>query len=111
VKEIFVQFPTLEFAQALDRDLSLRVGSIFSSKKMQQRIVTILFALKELGSVTSSDRGCETWFYIDPNENWADDVLQIKLRKSETLHLMELSKRIAPTLKEILAGSHGRKKE
>jgi hypothetical protein len=111
VKEIFVQFPTFEVAQALDQDLYQKLGGVFSSKKMQQRIVAILFALKDLGSVTSSDRGCETWFYIDPNENWADDVLQIRLRKSEMLRSIELSKRIAPTLKEILAGNDSRKDE
>ena len=91
MKEIFVQFPTFEVAQALDQDLSQKLGGVFSSKKMQQRIVAILFALKDLGSVTSSDRGCETWFYIDPNENWADDVLQIRLIRAGEINAVPVA--------------------
>jgi hypothetical protein len=100
VKEIFVQFPTYEVARALDEDLSRRMGSEFSSKDERQRLVAILLALKELGLLSSRDRGRETWFFFDPKENWADDVLRIRLKKSVMLRSFELSKRILPTLKE-----------
>jgi hypothetical protein len=100
VKELFVQFPTYEVARALDEDLSRRMGSEFSSREEQQRLVAILFALKELGSLTSRDRGRETWFFFDPEENRASDVLRIRLKKSAMLRSIELSKRIMPTLKE-----------
>jgi hypothetical protein len=64
VKEIFVQLPTFEVAHALDEDLSKRIGDGFSSEEEQQRLVAILLALKELGSLTSHDRGHETWFFF-----------------------------------------------
>jgi hypothetical protein len=100
VKEIFVQFPTYEVAHALDEDLSKRIGDDFSSNHEQQRVVAILLALKDLGSLTSCDRGGETWFFFDPKENLADDVLRIRLKKSELERAIELSKRIAPTLEQ-----------
>lgn len=100
MKEIFVQFPTFEVVRAVDNDLSKRLGEEFSSNDEQQRLVAILFALKELGSLASHDRGRETWFYFDPEENWANDVLQIRLEKSEMIRSTKLSKRILPTLNE-----------
>lgn len=100
MKEIFVQFPTYEVAHALDEDLSRRMGSEFASKEEQQRLVAVLLALKELGSLSSRDRGRETWFFFGPEENWADDVLQIRLKNSVMLRSIELSRRILPTLKE-----------
>jgi hypothetical protein len=101
VKEIFVQFPTLEIVYALDENLSKRMGGDFSSKEEQQRLVAILLALKDLGSITSIDRGRETWFFFDPKENAASDVLKITRKKSEMLRSIELSRRIAPTLKQM----------
>jgi hypothetical protein len=100
VKEIFVQFPTLEIVYALDEDLSKKMGDDFSSEEEQQRLVAILFALKDLGSINSIDRGCEIWFFFDPKENAAGDVLKITRKKSEMLRSIELSKRITPTLKQ-----------
>lgn len=100
MKEIFVQLPTFEVARTLDKDLSKRIGDEFSSREEQQRLVAILLALKDLGSLTSHDRGRETWFFFDPKENSADDVLRIRLKKSEMLRSIELSKRIVPTLKQ-----------
>ena len=47
VKEIFVQFSTYEVAHALDEDLCTRLGSAFSSKDEQQRLVGILLALSD----------------------------------------------------------------
>jgi len=99
VKEIFVQFPTYEVAHALDEELSKRIGDDFSSEREQQRLVAILLALKDMGSVNSYDSGQETCFYFDPKENAADDVLRIKLEQVEMLSSINLSKRIMPTLK------------
>jgi hypothetical protein len=71
VKEIFVQFPTYEVAHALDEDLSKRIGDDFSSSPEQQRLVAILLALKDLGSLTFHDRGRETWFFFDESRHIA----------------------------------------
>lgn len=100
MKEMFVQFATFEVVRAVDKDLSKRLGDEFSSNDEQQRLVAILFALKELGWLTSHDRGRETSFYFDPKENWANDVLRIRLKKSEMIRSIKLSKRILPTLNE-----------
>jgi hypothetical protein len=100
VKEIFVQFPTYEVAQALDEDLSIRLGSAFSSKDEQQRLVGILLALKELGSVSSHEQGHETWFYLDAEENQASDVIRIRLNGLSMSASNKLSKRILSALKE-----------
>ena len=50
MKEMFVQFPTFEVVRAVDKDLSKRLGDEFLSNDEKQRLVAILFALKELGS-------------------------------------------------------------
>jgi hypothetical protein len=100
VKEIFVQFPTLDVVLGLDKDLSKKVGGKFSLEKESQRIVAILLALKDLKAVTFVDRGCETWFYFDPKENLAKDVLQIKLRNSEMKRAVKISRRILPALEK-----------
>ena len=100
MKEMLVQFPTFEVVRAVDKDLSKRLGDHFSSNDEQQRLVAILFALKELGSLMSHDHGHETSFYIDPKENWANDVLRIRLKKSEMIRAMKLSQRILPTLND-----------
>lgn len=60
VKEIIVQLSALEIARALDEDLSKKVGDDFSSKEEQQRLVAILLALKDTGSLTARARGHET---------------------------------------------------
>ena len=98
MKEIFVQFPTYEVAHALDEELSKRIGDGFSSEGEQQRLVAILLAPKDMGSVNSHDRGQETWFFFDQKENAMDDVLRIKLEQVEMLRSINLSKRILPTL-------------
>jgi hypothetical protein len=101
VRKIFVQFPTFGVVRALDERLSKQIGDKFSSTEEQQRLVAILLALKGSGFITSIDRGRETWFFFDPKENLADDVLLIELKKSEMLRSIGLSERIAPTLKEM----------
>lgn len=101
MKEIFVQPATFEIVNILDEKLSKKMGGRVSPREVQQRLVAILLALKDPGLVASSTRGHETWFFFDPEENLADDVLRIKLRKSKMLQSIELSKRIAPTLKEV----------
>jgi hypothetical protein len=79
MKCIFVQLPTFEAVRRLDRDLFL------SKKDDQQRIVAILLALRELGLIHFNSRDSETWFYFDPKENEADNVIVMKLKKSEML--------------------------
>jgi hypothetical protein len=101
VKDAFVQLPTYEVINALEDDLNKKMGAGFSSKSAQQRLAAVLLALKDLGLVTSSDRDRETWFVFDPRENLADDVPQITLKKIELARSIELSKRIAPILKEV----------
>jgi hypothetical protein len=100
MKEILVQSPAVEVALALDEYLSKTIGDEFSLKDDQLRWVAIILALKELGLLTSHDRGRETLFFVDPNENSADGMLLIKLKKSEMLRSVELAKRIVPTLKQ-----------
>jgi hypothetical protein len=107
MKEIFVQFPTFEVVSVLDEDLSGKMGREFCSKGEQQRLVAILLALKDLDLITSFDRDHETWFFFDPKENLADDVLRIKLNKSKMLRSIELCKYIAPTLNKIWPGAVG----
>ena len=87
MKCIFVQLPTFEAVRRLDRDLFL------SKKDDQQRIVAILLALRELGLIHFNSRDSETWFYFDPKENEADNVIVMKLKKSEMLRSIKLSQR------------------
>lgn len=68
MQEIFVQFPTYQIAHTLDESLSKVLGEEFSSKQEQQRLAAILFALKDLGPLTSSGRGRQTWYFFDPKE-------------------------------------------
>jgi hypothetical protein len=105
VKTIFVQPPTFQIALALDEELSKRVGVSFSVNGQEHRIAAILLALKDLGALTSHDRGRETWVYadIDKKSN-GGDVLQISLDESSNTHSVELSKRIMPTLEDVWQG-------
>src|SRR4051794_6601007 len=100
MKEIFLGLLTYEIAQGLDKELSRRLGGDFSSIEEQQRLVAILFALEDLGLLSSRKRGRENSFFFDPKENLANDLLLITLKKSEWVHSFELSKRIGPTLKQ-----------
>jgi hypothetical protein len=106
VKEIYVQLPTYEVAHALERNLSKRIGKHFSSNEEQHRLVAVLLALRDLGSINSTDRGEETWFFFDPAENLANDVLQIKLNRLEMRRSIKLSKCIAPTLRQVWRGPY-----
>lgn len=100
MKEIYIQFPTFEVVRNLDRELSNKIGSQFSTEGEQKRLVAILLALKEFSLVTAHQRGRELWFSFSPHENLSTDVLRIKLRESEKLRSIELSKLIAPILKQ-----------
>jgi hypothetical protein len=77
MNRIFFGLPTFETVSHLNRDLSL------SNEVDQEGIASTLYALKDLGQINSRDRGSETWFYFDPKENEADNVIEVKLRKSE----------------------------
>lgn len=98
MKEVYIQFPTYEVVRALDEELSKKIGDSFSSEGEPQRLVAILLALKDMGSVSAHDCGQEMRFYFDPKENELDDVLAIKLRRKEMLRSIKLSKRIIPAL-------------
>ncbi|MCP3441992.1 hypothetical protein [Bradyrhizobium sp. CCGUVB14] len=100
MKEAFVQFPTYEVAHALDENLLGRAGDEFSSKDEPQRLVSILLALEELGAISTRHRGRETWFFIEPDENQASDVIRVKLKSSIWLRSVALSKFIMPMLGE-----------
>ena len=76
--EIFVQLPTFEIVLALDDELARRIGNEFSEEEQQSRMASILFALRDLGSLTPHDRGVETWFYTDPKEDVGNDVVMLK---------------------------------
>ena len=101
MKDVFVQLQTFEIVKALEKDLPRKIGLGFSSKKMQHRLVVILLALKDLGVVSSSDRGRERWFFFDLRENLSDHVIRFNLSEPEMVRSIELSKRIAPALKEL----------
>jgi hypothetical protein len=101
VKDIFVHLPTLATVRAIDKDLCKKLRKDFPHKKETERLVAIMLALKGLGRLPSIDRGDETWFFIDPKENLADDVIRIKLKEQEWERAIELSKCIAPTLEGV----------
>jgi hypothetical protein len=108
---LLVDALTFEVARALEKYLSVKVGHAFASNTDRQRLVAVLLALKESGSLDYEDRGRKTWFCFglaeihsrQPNgaERLSDDVIEaateyiisIKLKKAEMLHAMELSKR------------------
>jgi hypothetical protein len=108
MKEIFVQFPTYEVAQAFNDELSKTIGDFVSSTGEQQRLVAILLALKDMGVVNSHDRGEEAWFFLDPKENEANDVLQIKMEEPAMSQSVNLSERIMPTLMQMWQDRSGK---
>lgn len=104
MKDVFVKLRTFEVISAIEDDLHKKMGAGFSKKRAPHKSVAVLLALKDLGLITSSHRDRETWFFFDPRENLAEDVLQITLKKMEIARSIELSKRIGPILKEVWSG-------
>src|ERR1700729_2084822 len=98
MKVAFVQFPTFNVVRALDEHLLKSLDDDFSSFEEQERVVAILLALRDLGLIKYLDRGHETWFFLDPRENYGNDVLRIALKKREMLRSVKLSKRIRPAV-------------
>lgn len=120
MKNIMVDAFTFEVARAVDKDLSERMGYNFSASAARQRLVAVLFALKDSGLLDYSDQGRETWFsgpkqilleQLDESGHVPEDdfvtlameyVISFKLKMSEMTRSIELSKQCRVDLDESL---------
>jgi len=113
MKRILIDAFILEVIRAVDRDLSRRIGPDYSSNTDRQRLVAILLALKDAGSLSCYDLGRERWFLFgrddevvagqpDKVEHVLDDdqlaeylehMISFEMKRPEMLASIELSKR------------------
>ncbi|MDA9420621.1 hypothetical protein XH97_00170 [Bradyrhizobium sp. CCBAU 53380] len=117
---------TFEVARAVDRDLSERLG-YFSSDADRQRLVAILFILKDAGLLSYYEHHRKTWLCFGPPDTLAwqlDEIsdltggsvedaskyfVSLAMRKSEISRSMRLSKRYRAELDQDVVESSWRK--
>jgi hypothetical protein len=73
MKRILIEAFVLEVIRAVDRDLCRRIGANYSSNPDRQRLVAILLALKDTGSLSCYDLDGETCFLFGRDDD--DEVV------------------------------------
>jgi hypothetical protein len=81
MKRILIDAFVLEVTRAVDRDLCRRIGANYSSNPDRQRLVAILLALKDTGSLSCYDLGGDTCFLFGRDDD--DEVVAAKPDKVE----------------------------
>ncbi len=116
MKRILIDAFILEVTRAVNRDLCRRIGANYSSNPDRQRLVAILLALKETGSLSCYDLGDDTCLLfgrddddvevvaakpdkVEPvldedkvAEYW-ENMISVKMKRLEMSASIELSKR------------------
>jgi hypothetical protein len=122
-RRILIDSFTFEVARTVDTDLSKRIGHGFSSNTDWRRLVAVLLALEDSGSLPSEDQGSATLFTSgaeeaalrrlpeflgvpeDSFDRALEYVISIELSRSEKLHSVELFRQYRANLDESLVES------